>query len=74
MEKNVIQENLIFDNLNWLNTKEAADYLRLSEQALRTMTSNGKVPFYKLGSRNRYCRDDLDQILLSNKRGGFYGI
>lgn len=53
----------------WLTTKEAATILRITEQALRNMTSNGKVPYYKLGRRNRYRRVDLENLLLSEKRG-----
>lgn len=53
----------------WLNTKEAAEFLRVSVKSLRNMTSNGYIPYYKLGRRNRYRKDDLEAILLSQKRG-----
>lgn len=55
----------------WMNTEEAARYLRLSVGALRNLTSNGKVPYHKLGNRNRYLLDDLRKLLLANKRGAF---
>jgi excisionase family DNA binding protein len=54
---------------NWMNTTEAAALLRVSVKALRNMTSNGFIPYYKLGSRNRYRREDLEALLLSQKRG-----
>jgi len=57
----------------WLTTDEAADYLGLSVGALRNMTSNGHVPYHKLGRRNRYRLTDLRELLLSHKRGGFRG-
>lgn len=69
----------IFDNLNrsnpvvtaispnpeCLNTEQAAAYLGISSASLRNMTSNGKVPFYKLGRRNRYRLPELRELLLS---------
>lgn len=57
----------------WLTTKEAARYLGLSEAVLRNMTSNGSVPYYKLGRSNRYNRNELKQLLFSNKKGAIYG-
>lgn len=57
----------------FITTDEAAEYLRLSKQSLLNMTSNGKVPFYKLGNRNRYRLQDLQELLLKTKRGGFHG-
>jgi excisionase family DNA binding protein len=57
----------------WLTTEQAADYLGLSVASLRNMTSNGQVPYYKLGNRNRYRLPELRQLLLSGKRGSHYG-
>lgn len=53
----------------WITTEQAADYLGLTVGALRNMTSNGQVPYYKLGKRNRYLVADLRELLLANKRG-----
>lgn len=68
---NIVVENIIESSLTaqWLNSEEAANILRISVKALRNMTSNGRIPFYKLGRRNRYRKDDLDKLLLSQKRG-----
>jgi excisionase family DNA binding protein len=57
----------------WLTSEQAADYLGLSVGALRNMTSNGQIPYHKLGRRNRYLRVELRQLLLSQKRGASYG-
>jgi excisionase family DNA binding protein len=57
----------------WLTTEQAADYLGLSKGALRNMTSNGQVPYHKLGRRNRYSVVELRQLLLSQKRGRCHG-
>lgn len=56
----------------WMNSVEAANFLRISVKALRNMTSNGQLPFYKLGRRNRYRKDELETLLDSKKRG-LYG-
>lgn len=58
----------------WLTAEMAAKYLKVSVPSLRNMTSNGQIPFYKLGGRNRYLLSDLRKLLLSEKRGGFRGI
>ena len=54
----------------WMTTEEAASYLRISAPTLRNLTSNGKIPVYKLGRRNRYLKSDLDKLLEATKRGG----
>lgn len=54
----------------WLTTEEAAAYLKISAHTLRNLTSNGRVPYYKWQSRNRYLKSDLRKLLMSNKRGG----
>jgi excisionase family DNA binding protein len=53
----------------WFTTEEAAAYLKISAASLRNMTSNGRVPFYKLARRNRYLKADLKNMLLNEKRG-----
>nr|BFD65318.1 hypothetical protein HAGR004_03400 [Bdellovibrio sp. HAGR004] len=55
----------------WMSSKEAAAYLRISPATLRNLTSNGKIPYHKLERRNRYRTSDLRDLLLRNKRGGF---
>jgi excisionase family DNA binding protein len=55
--------------IEWLDSEEAAKLLRISVGALRNMTSNGQIPFYKLGSRNRYRKDELENLLLSQRKG-----
>lgn len=62
-----------FKEQEWLNSEEAAEYLRISVGQLRNMTSNGKIPFYKLGKSNRYLKSELREMLLKNRRGPYYG-
>lgn len=56
-----------------MSTEDAAEFLGLSVASLRNMTSQGQIPYYKLGRRNRYSRNELTQLLLGNRRGGSYG-
>ena len=65
--------NSLFYNRIWMNSEEAAAYLKISAKSLRNMTSNGSVTYYKLGKRNRYLKNDLDALLLQNQRGGSNG-
>lgn len=53
----------------WLDSRQAAQFLKVSVPMLRNMTSNGQVPFYKLGRRNRYRVDELEALLLKGRRG-----
>lgn len=57
----------------WLTTEGAASYLKVSVGTLRNLTSNGHVPYHKLGNRNRYLLEDLRNLLLKNRRGILYG-
>lgn len=56
-----------------LTSAEAADYLRISIGTLRNETSNGKIPYYKLGRRNRYFRSELRRVLMSQPKGERHG-
>ena len=58
----------------WLTTEQAARYLGVSAASLRNMTSNGQIPYYKLGKRNRYRLPELRELLLLTRKGEAYGI
>lgn len=71
-----MENTVLFDNLNkeidekeWLTTSEAAFYMGLTKKSLYNLTSNGHVPHYKLGRRNRYKKSELRSLLSSNFRG-----
>ncbi|MBK9294496.1 MAG: helix-turn-helix domain-containing protein [Oligoflexia bacterium] len=59
------------DNLVWMNSEEAATYLRVSVKALRTQVYRGHIPFYKLQGRLRFKRADLDRMLENTRCGSF---
>lgn len=70
------EDTTLFDNLinkndekEWLTTSEAANYLGLTNKALYNMASNGHIPHYKLGRRNRYLKSELRELLSSQRRG-----
>ncbi len=69
--------SMLFDNLvqmkndRWLNSAEAADYLRLSVNALRIAVCRGQINAYKLGRRLRFKLSELSQ--LPNVSGCFPG-
>ena len=57
-------QDRLFDNLIWLNSKEAAEYLRISENNLRVKVSRGEIPVHgRLGRSLRFRRDELDKLL-----------
>lgn len=55
--------------IEWMSTDEAAEYLRIPVKSLRNQTSNGKIPHHKLFRLNRYRKDELEKLLLSQRRG-----
>ena len=61
----------ILESENWLTAKEAASYLKLSKSEIYNMCSSGEIRYYKLGRRSRFRREDLDELLLQNRRGGY---
>jgi excisionase family DNA binding protein len=61
------------EETEWMDTKEAAHYLRISPYQLRNLTSNGRVPYYKFGRSNRYLRKELRELLLGITKGGSNG-
>jgi len=58
-----LAEGLLFDNLVWLTTKEAAVYLRVSEGQIRNMVWRGQLKSYHLQNKLRFQKSDLDQLL-----------
>ena len=56
----------LFDKLKWLNTKEAALYLRTTAGALRTRVCRGTLNAYHYGRQLRFLRSDLDRCLKSS--------
>ena len=55
-----------FDNLAkekvWLSSADAAQFLGLTQNALRILVCRGKVKFYKMGRRLRFLKSDLEKL------------
>ncbi len=62
---------LFFENLTWLTSNEAAQYLRLpSVGALRVLVCKRRVPFHKLGRNLRFKKVELDRLMEASRNGG----
>ncbi len=49
----------------WLNAKQAAEYLAMpSAKAIYEAVRRGQIPVHRLGNRLRFCRKELDQLLM----------
>ena len=70
------ESDLFFEDqkiLEWLTTKETAQYLKISVKVLLNLTSNGKIRYFKFGRRNRFLLSDLNELLLGKPKGDNYG-
>jgi len=69
----ISKKETLFDNLIWLTTNEAAEYLRTTPNNVRVMICRGRLKPYKLGNRNRFKRSELDDLIESSKKKDSYG-
>ena len=53
----------------WMDSEEAAFFLRTNVKTLLNLCNSGKIPYYKFGRLNRYKRNELEQMLECQKRG-----
>lgn len=58
-----IKTQMIFENLIWLTTEEAAIYLRKSADAVRHLVYRGDLKARKFKRRLYFRRDELDELL-----------
>lgn len=54
---------MLFDNLIWLTTEEAAIFLRKSHHALRQMLYAGKISARKFHGRLYFKRSELNELV-----------
>ena len=55
----------------WLDSREAAEYLRISVNNLRVKVSRGEIPVHgRLGRTWRFRREELDKLLETPFKGG----
>lgn len=53
----------------WMTVEEVAIYLKVSKSVVYNLTSNGYLPYYKVGGRNRFLKSEIDELILSQKVG-----
>jgi hypothetical protein len=59
-------ENVEFDRLTWLDSEEAASYLRKTTNALRIMVYRGYIRPRKFRRRLYFRKIELDRLLESS--------
>lgn len=52
----------------WFTTEEIAQYLGMSISQIFNLTSAGTLPYHKLGRRNRYLKEEIDDFLMKNAK------
>jgi excisionase family DNA binding protein len=68
-----LSSSLLFGNRierEWLSTEEAAQYLSISENALRIMVHRGQIRVFKVGRRLRFQLKDCKALLDRNPCAG----
>jgi hypothetical protein len=62
----------------WLNTNEAASYLRLLREdgtpcveRIRNLVNQRRIPFYKPFGRLLFKKSELKSLIESSRKGGF---
>ena len=60
--KNEVNNNALEDK--WLNSRDAAEYLGISQQSLRVKVWRGELKPRYLGSRYRFKKSYLDGVIL----------
>ena len=48
-------------------SKELAEYLKLTEVTIYKYVSEGKIPGFKVGSRWRFDKDKIDELLRNHE-------
>lgn len=64
------RESLIFDNQNWMTTKEAAAFLRKSVNAIHILIARGHLRSRKFRNRLYFNRLELNYLIETSKHNG----
>ena len=51
----------------WVNLKDVAVYLSMSEDTVRTWIKEDKLPFYRVGKRYKFKISEIDDWIRSGK-------
>ena len=63
VEETLEPSAMLFNNLKWMTTNEAAAYLRKSTNALRTAVCRGHIKARKFRRRLYFKRSELDRLI-----------
>ncbi len=63
MLETIRNQQTLFDIRIWMNTKEAADYLRVTVNSLRLKVWKRQLPAYKFDRHLRFKKTDLDHYM-----------
>jgi excisionase family DNA binding protein len=63
MDESICDSSMLFDNLKWMTTNEAAAYLRKSTNAIRTAVCRGHIKARKFKRRLYFKRSELDNLI-----------
>lgn len=53
---------------HWLNSKEAADYLRTTHGGLFNLVHRRQIQPYRLGRKLLFKRSDLDRVIETSRK------
>lgn len=67
MDGDLFSLSQFFENLVWMTSEEAAQYLRKSVGALRTAVCRGQIRARKWRRRLYFKRQELDRMLENSK-------
>lgn len=67
------ETQMLFENLIWLTTEEAAVYLRKSTHAIRQMVYKGKLMARKFNGRLYFKKAELHALIDTSFYGGING-
>ena len=59
--------NNINNEIEWLTADEVAKHLKISKKVVYNLTSSRAIPYYKLGSRLRFSKTEIDEYLLRHR-------
>jgi excisionase family DNA binding protein len=62
--------SMLFNNLIWLTTKEAAVYLRRSVNSIHTLVSRRKLRARKFSNRLYFKKKELDYLIETSQHKG----
>lgn len=65
------KSSMLFENLEWMRSEEAARYLRRSVGQIRNMVYRGQIKFRKFNGRLYFKKMDLERAIEFSIRGGF---